>query len=671
MQYKVRDVYIFSTIIIVVLNTLVIGYFWIDSVYDKYDKNFSDIKGEYIEAQKVLLSREVNYLVKYIEKEKNSIGKRVSTIVKNRVDTFYSVYQGIYKSYSHLPRKELQQHIKTILSSVSNQKNSIYINTTDGKSVVLPKNFSDKIKYTVENEIKFLKNHSSGYVITIYKDNNIYKKRISYVKKIDKFDWYIAVAMDYIDMEKIVKKEILEKIKSMKYSRDGYFFVLKSNGVFLFNPSQEHLENKNLIDFSLRDGRKIIREKIDMSTKFISGSYLSYYWYKPSSEEIVQKVSYIKKVEDWDWVIGKGLYADSIDDMITTKESAIDDRIRNDILKIITILIVIALCAAILSSFLSKKLRNSFDTLNNFFTKVTKESIKIDENKISYDEFKSLTKSINYMLEEKLKVEKKLREHSLELENRVEKEIENRREKEILLVEQSKMAAMGEMIGNIAHQWRQPLTELSTIFMNINFKFKRGKLEESYLQKKITQSEHIIEFMSHTIDDFRNFYSQDKSDEVFSIYKSCNNVINILSSVLKYHHISSSLYVDNDLVLRGSRSEFEQVILNIVSNAKDVLIQNRTKKGYIKIYSIVSLDKVSIIIDDNAGGIQVSPIEKVFEPYFSTKHQSKGTGIGLYMSKTIIESKFNAYLKVSNIKNGARFEIVFDVFDKKDSKKTE
>jgi C4-dicarboxylate-specific signal transduction histidine kinase len=259
----------------------------------------------------------------------------------------------------------------------------------------------------------------------------------------------------------------------------------------------------------------------------------------------------------------------------------------------------------------------------------------------------------------------------LELENRVEKEIENRREKEILLVEQSKMAAMGEMIGNIAHQWRQPLTELSTIFMNINFKFKRGKLEESYLQKKITQSEHIIEFMSHTIDDFRNFYSQDKSDEVFSIYKSCNNVINILSSVLKYHHISSSLYVDNDLVLRGSRSEFEQVILNIVSNAKDVLIQNRTKKGYIKIYSIVSLDKVSIIIDDNAGGIQVSPIEKVFEPYFSTKHQSKGTGIGLYMSKTIIESKFNAYLKVSNIKNGARFEIVFDVFDKKDSKKTE
>jgi C4-dicarboxylate-specific signal transduction histidine kinase len=215
------------------------------------------------------------------------------------------------------------------------------------------------------------------------------------------------------------------------------------------------------------------------------------------------------------------------------------------------------------------------------------------------------------------------------------------------------------MISNIAHQWRQPLSELSSVLMAIKFKYSMGKLDSEFMQKKVNDADILIEYMSHTIDDFRNFFMPKKEKEYFRLYDSVQSVVNILSSVLKENHIIVKINIDEKIKLHTYLNECEQVILNIISNAKDVLIHEKIENAQINIFALEDENFVKLTIEDNAGGIKVRPKSKIFEPYFTTKDEAHGTGIGLYMSKIIIEKNMKGKLRVKNVNNGARFEIFF------------
>lgn len=251
-----------------------------------------------------------------------------------------------------------------------------------------------------------------------------------------------------------------------------------------------------------------------------------------------------------------------------------------------------------------------------------------------------------------------LEEQNKKLEEKVQKEIEKNRQKEQILFHQSKLASMGEMIGSIAHQWRQPLTQLSSVLVLVELKYERGKLTLKELRESIHQSQEQIEFMSKTIDDFRNFFKPNKQKDFFSPYKSVQSALSLISSSFENYNIKVNLKFEDEVLINGYESEFSQVILNILSNSKDAFIEKQIANPIITV-TISKEDKNSkIVLCDNAGGINLTPIEKVFEPYVTTKHASSGTGIGLYMSKNIIEKSMNGSLSVSNNKNGVCFEII-------------
>ncbi|WP_320033684.1 ATP-binding protein [Halarcobacter sp.] len=251
------------------------------------------------------------------------------------------------------------------------------------------------------------------------------------------------------------------------------------------------------------------------------------------------------------------------------------------------------------------------------------------------------------------------------LEKRVEEEValktkkeKEAKEKERILVHQSKLASMGEMIGSIAHQWRQPLTQLSSILVFIELLYEKNKLTKEELRGSIQEAEEQIKFMSKTIDDFRNFFKPDKEKKVFSPKQSIEKSLSLISSSLENHKIKVAIDFKNEFTINGYENEFSQVILNILSNAKDILIEEKIKNPQITIKVDKYKNKSQIQICDNAGGIKLSPLEKVFEPYVSTKHASTGTGIGLYMSKNIIEKSMNGSLSVHNNEKGACFTIL-------------
>ncbi len=229
--------------------------------------------------------------------------------------------------------------------------------------------------------------------------------------------------------------------------------------------------------------------------------------------------------------------------------------------------------------------------------------------------------------------------------------------KDKIVIQQSKMASMGEMIGNIAHQWRQPLMEISTLLINTEAKIKLlGKVSNDEILETIDKSNQVIGFMSNTIDDFRNFFTVNKQKEDFFIAAQITSALNIIKSSLETNNIKVNVVIKNNIKTNGYKNEYLQVLINILSNAKDVIVSNNVKNGKI-IIKLYSKDDISILeIEDNGKGISIEPIEKVFEPFFTYKKKN-GTGIGLFMSKLIIENNMNGNITAENKKEGASFRI--------------
>ena len=251
-----------------------------------------------------------------------------------------------------------------------------------------------------------------------------------------------------------------------------------------------------------------------------------------------------------------------------------------------------------------------------------------------------------------------LEEHTKELEKKIGEELEKNKDKDKLIFQQNKMAALGEMLGNISHQWRQPLMEINSIFLPIEAKLSMDiAIEKDELIQSINKLNEITKYMSDTIDDFRDFFATDKEKIEFQLLEQINSTINIISGVLKADNIKLDIIIKKNPILVGYKNEYSQVLINIISNARDILVQRKIKDPYIKISIYEENDNIITTIEDNGGGITVEPIEKIFEP-FSTYEKKNGSGLGLFMSKLIILNNMNGKLEANNTEHGAIFKII-------------
>ncbi|MBI1887131.1 MAG: HAMP domain-containing protein [Nitrosomonadales bacterium] len=243
------------------------------------------------------------------------------------------------------------------------------------------------------------------------------------------------------------------------------------------------------------------------------------------------------------------------------------------------------------------------------------------------------------------------------LEHRVADEAAKNREKDHLLIQQSRLAAIGEMIGNIAHQWRQPINTLTLLLANIKDAYEFNELDKDSLDRMVKEGQMIIQRMSTTIDDFRNFFRPNKEKSCFSVNEVVADVLRILEAAFRNSGIAILVKGDENAVMAyGYRNEYSQVLINVLVNAKDVLQERKVADACVHI-TISCRDALSEVdVEDNAGGIPDDVLPKIFDPYFTTKE--KGTGIGLYMSKMIIENNMDGRIAACNTGDGARLSIV-------------
>ncbi len=235
--------------------------------------------------------------------------------------------------------------------------------------------------------------------------------------------------------------------------------------------------------------------------------------------------------------------------------------------------------------------------------------------------------------------------------------VEALREKEQMLIQQSRQAAMGEMIGNIAHQWRQPLNALGLLTQRLGLFFGTPSFNKELLDTSIAKSMEIIQHMSKTIDDFSGYFKPDKEKTDFSVEGAIKNTLSLLEGSFQNPKINIKIEAKDNPDINGFQNEFAQVLLNILINARDAIMEREIVDAKVTI-TISSEGGCAIVtISDNAGGIPEAIMDKVFDPYFTTKGPQKGTGVGLFMSKAIIEKNMGGKLTVRNTDKGAEFRI--------------
>ena len=264
------------------------------------------------------------------------------------------------------------------------------------------------------------------------------------------------------------------------------------------------------------------------------------------------------------------------------------------------------------------------------------------------------------IIEQKEKIEKQkvtLEELNKSLEDKVKEEVEKNRKKDKQLLQQSRLAQMGEMISMIAHQWRQPLTAISSTANTLTLDIIMDNYNKEFFQEQVDNIANYSQHLSLTIDDFRNFFKNNKEKQDITLEEIVKSTLSIIKTSLDNKQISLITDFNCHKNINTYPNELKQVVLNLIKNAEDVLIEKNIENPQIKIKTYAKNDKCYLIVEDNAGGIPKNIIDKIFDPYFSTKKAKDGTGLGLYMSKTIVQEHCQGLLNVENTKFGAVFKI--------------
>ncbi len=577
-----------------------------------FNKEKKLIEIEHIESNKELIKNQVNSIYKYIIKQQKNTENKLKENLKEKVYSAHKIAMNIYEENKHLDKKIVQKMIKDAIRTIrfNNGRGYFFIYSFDYECILLPinkkiegKNFYNfkegKGEYLTRNIIKVVKEKKEDYMRWWYHKpsdmNNQYEK-LGFNKHFEPYDWFIGTGEYIDDFENDIKKDVLEHIQNFTYSKNGYIFVLNYEGYFLSHIRKDII-GLNIYKTKETKNNKEFHKSIEIA-KNKKDAFGTYSQVKNSTVDLPEKkTSYLKGIKNWEWIIGKGFYENEINKIVLEKKAILDTRLKEDLNNLIISTLVLTSILLFISIYISKLLERRFKDYQ-------------DEIKTNLLE---LTKQQN------------------------------------ILSQQSKMAAIGEMIANIGHQWRQPLSIISTSATGLKIKKEFGELSDEEFNEGLEYINNSTQYLSRTIDDFRNFFSNDKEKIIFSLEDAFENAINIIGIQYKNKNITIEKDIQHIKTI-GIKSQLTQVFINILNNSRDELIKDEALNRIIHIHIYKDKNTIYIKIKDNAGGVPKEILEHVFDPYFTTKSKDKGTGIGLYMSKEIIEKQFNGNIYMENCK---------------------
>ncbi|MFK5881636.1 MAG: cache domain-containing protein [Sulfurospirillum sp.] len=582
-------------------------------------QNIEYMKKNFLQIKKNRIKNEVLALVRHINYQRRIAKKTLKEGLKQKVDMAYAISMNIYMQNKDKDKKVITTMIKDALRPIRFNQNRgyIFIYTMKLKNILLPiepqlegsdfSNYKDiKGDLVVKNMAKLCKKYGGTFYTWYWKKPSEsfegYKK-IGYGRYFEPLDWFIGTGEYTADFEKNLQDEVLKEIQDMRYERDKYFFTISYAGTILTHINRSYV-GKNQINIKDKDRKYFINQIIKTAK---NGSGFINYKVKidTGARKTAKKISYVEGLDEWRWAIGLGEYLDDIDMSIHKREKELRAQLHGTLIRLAIVFVLIAILLSILLFVLTQKSKEIF----------------------------------------------------LKYKNTILDEMEKSKKQLMLIQNQNKLASMGEMLGNISHQWKQPLNTLGISVSKMMLLEEDGYLSKEIMLKSLSRMEKNIAYLSKTIDVFRDFFKPSVNVEKFNLEEEIEDIVYMVQCSFEHSLISISCVCDDDILIKGDRKKLEQVFLNILNNAKDAILSNKIRDGAVEIKAVKTGQKVKITIQDNALGVPLEIKDKIFEPYFTTKDQSKGTGVGLYMSKIIIENNFQGELDFENRKAGAEFVI--------------
>ena len=613
----------YSPVIVILTIAIIVNSLIYIQNKENFKKELDVYKENYIERNKTLVKVQVEKVYNDIINEKSVLEKELYNDLEKSVNQAYSIIDNIYKKFSHEGNKRVTYLIKEALRDIrfNDNRGYFYIYSMEGKNVLHP------LKPELEGKSLLGTRDKKGQLITettirnLKKKDNFFNelywfkpndlegeyKKITFNKLFKPLNIFIGTGEYIDDFTKKLKKHMIEDhVQKNTYGKNGYVFVFDYEGIQLAHIKKSYV-GKNRINLEDKNGFKITQEIIKKAKE--GSGYIRYIGtIMPETGKPAKKITYVKGFQDWSWAIASGFYDKELTRYLDKKEKELEE-INNEALKNIMIIsFLITIFLLFIATYISDVLKKFFDNYNK----------------------------------------------------RILKELNANRKKDMILYQQSKMASMGEMIGNIAHQWRQPLNLISTATTRIKLEDEFGILTKETQNESITAILKSTEYLSQTIDDFREFFNPNKVAKEFSTDELYKKTIQLTSSRFSEKDINIIQNIESFQII-SYENELIQALINILNNAIDALDKSNKNEKIIFFdikkesndetsdYSeIRQKNNMTITIKDNAGGIPQENIEKIFEAYFTTKHQSQGTGIGLYMTYQIIQKHLEGFISVEN-----------------------
>ena len=611
---------------IVFASILITLFLFFDSKSD-FLKEKSKIEYEYIEDNKKQIKSEIEEVYEFIKILQKNTERELKESIKGRVYEAHAIANGIYNRYKNtMSKEEIFELIKVSLNDIryNNGRGYYFLDDVYGNKLLYPidksienknlLNYEDKNAYrfmeTIVQTIKDKTERFDEYYWFKPNEGSEYFKKLSFYKYFEPYDIVIGTG-EYVDeYENIVKQKILQYINLIRYNKTGYIFVLDYEGTYLSHYRKEYIGKNAIINNNMNDMKDSVLSLFEIAKK--GSGYKTYVQDRKVGTNVpTKKTSYVKGIDSWSWMIGTGFYEDDMLANIKNKRDELNNKFDEYVRNIMIISILLTIVLLLISIYISKLLESKF---NDY-----KKDIKQQQG---------------------------------------------------ILAQQSKMAAMGEMIGNIAHQWRQPLSTITTASTGMVLQKEMGILTDEQFYESSNKINTSAQHLSKTIDDFRNFFSPNKVKKRFLIKNTFAKTLDLLQA--QFHSLDIKIVKNiENLELDTIENELIQALINILNNAKDELIKRSEEKNKIIIIDVFEEDeKLIICIKDNAGGIPIEYIDRIFEPYFTTKHKSQGTGIGLYMTEEIIVKHLKGTISAKNQNfiyhdkacNGAEFKIVLPLY---------
>jgi two-component system, NtrC family, C4-dicarboxylate transport sensor histidine kinase DctB len=626
-------------IIFIILTASFVTLIHINQADNKFKADSSKLRETFLEEEKQRLNTVLESINSYIVFKKASSLNILKDKVKSRVEFADDMLTKLYNNKIGIESNiAIQINLLSSLGKMeSDNKGSYFIYAYNDSNILKDNKSGRDFTNKINDLIKVRNEGLIFYQDEILKDNRkIQVSKVSYIKKFELENIILGYTESISEFSEKTKDEVLNRFDLMKIQDDGDIFTLNYDLDIIEHSRKKELIRKNLL--TLIDDKELfssLKDFFHLSKLELNKVKYYYYWKKVDFDNY--QLYIFNYVPDWDWLVSVCVKVDDINSNITNiigiKEAQRNDSI-NDSIKASLIFILIA---SIISYFIS-----------NFINRIFKNY------KRNIERQKNALKNLNSTLESKVEEKtKQLENLNSKLTDRFKDELHKNRQKDQLLYDQSKMAVMGEMIGNIAHQWRQPLSTISTIASGNSVKLQFDIFDKDDLKNDFNKIVDTTQHLSDTIDDFRNFLMENKNIEKFDLIDIVEKDLNLISPSIQKYYINI-IRNFNSVEIRGIKNELVQAILNILTNAKDALLSKKENNRVIVIDIFKDDIYANIVIKDSGGGIPDNIKEKIFEPYFTTKDKSTGTGIGLYMTKQIIEKNMKGNLSIKNE------EFVFD-----------